>query len=137
MKQREIKTWAQAKRLRLHRTSPCGLYTGCIEPGVNYFVLALEQLGASTEYSCEGHPNSFYVVFESTQQTAERIRSCGFFAVELEGENRWSLRINRDIDDTERQLILQYAAKAWTKRFGPIIYSKEYSHAPLRVVVPG
>src|SRR4051812_18125423 len=35
-----------------------------LEAGVNFFVLMLEQLGATTRFSCEGHPDGFYVVFQ-------------------------------------------------------------------------
>jgi hypothetical protein len=127
---REIKSWAEAGRLKLYRESPCKTYTGLIESGVNYFVLALEQLGAVTQYSCEGHPNNFYILFSAPQEVAENVRACGFFTVELEGPDTWSIRIhNNDITESARKRILQLAAQAWTKKFGPLVYSQERKHA--------
>lgn len=134
---RTIKSWAQANRLTLHRTSPCGTYSGVIDRGVNYFVLALEQLGAQPEYSCEGHPNSFYVLFSAPQSVAEAIRARGFFAVELEGEDRWSIRISRNVTEDDRRQILKHAARVWTTYFGPIHYSQERKHAQFSELVFG
>jgi hypothetical protein len=132
---REIKSWVAAARLKLYRDSPCGTYTGLIESGVNYFVLALEQLGAVTQYSCEGHPNNFYLMFSAPQNVAEEIKACGFFVIELEGSDTWSLRINRDITESERKAILRFAAQEWTKKFGPVVYSQERKYAPLSELV--
>lgn len=80
----------------------------------------LEQLGARTAYSCEGHPNSFYVAFEAPMRVAEKILACGYFTVELEGHNHWSLRINRPVDERERLSILRGAAAAWEQKLGPL-----------------
>jgi len=125
-----VKTWKQAKQLRLERSSPCGTYTGIIDPGVNYFVLQLEKLGAVTHYSCEGHPNGFYVSFLSPITTALMVKYCGYFAVEIEncaglinGEAAYYWRIslpaaNRTEKDKVRTLSL--AAAAWTRNMGPV-----------------
>lgn len=83
-------------------------------------MLMLEQLGATTHYSCEGHPNSFYVEFKAPMALAERIVKCGYLIVELEGNNLWSLRINRSIDELERQEVLRGAAAAWDRFLGPL-----------------
>lgn len=94
----------------------------------------LEQLGAVPHFSCEGHPNSFYVLFESSMELAVKLRQCGYFTVELEGHNRWSLRINREIDETDRKRILRWAAATWENRLGPLDWKKvtrENSHAKL------
>lgn len=113
--------WDRACELVLERTSPCRTYSGPIDPGVNYFVLALEQLGASPRYSCEGHPDGFYVLFAAPLATALRILHCGYFTVELEGENLWSIRIGRTpTTDDERIQVLRWAADAWTKQLGPL-----------------
>lgn len=140
-KEQHVKTWAQANKLVIHRISPCGTYRGPIDRGTNYFVLALEQLGATTNYSCEGHPNGFYVVFHAPLHIVAAIKTCGFFTVEFEsaierenGEisdvSAWSLRINSDVTEDQRRMVLQSAAQAWTKKFGPIIYSQECKHVP-------
>ena len=136
MAARKITKWSSAAKVEIHRSCPFNFYNGPLERGVNYFVLALEQLGATTEYSREGHPNGFYIIFNAPQTIAEAVRRCGFFSVELEGEERWSLRINRAITEPERQSILSYAALAWTKTFGPILYSKERKYARTAERVP-
>jgi hypothetical protein len=80
----------------------------------------LEQLGAETHYSCEGHPDNFYVLFAASYETALAIANCGYFIVELEGDYLWSIRINRAVTDAERVSILTNAAKAWEKELGPL-----------------
>jgi hypothetical protein len=124
-KPKEIKTWRQAMTFDLRRTSPIAFEAETLERGVNFFVLMLEKLGAYTCFSCEGHPNSFYLTFVAPINLAVRIRSCGFFTVELEGHNYWSIRINRDVTEQTRVSILTYAAEAWAKEFGPITYVKD------------
>lgn len=110
--------WDYAAKLRIYRSSPCGTYSGLLEPGVNFFVLMLEQLGARTEYSCEGHPDGFYVVFAAAMPIARKIHACGYFNVEIERNGRWSLRLRNGIDEHERQLILRGAANNWEKNLG-------------------
>lgn len=112
--------WDAACKLVVERVSPCGIYSGPVDPGVNYFILMLEQLGARTLYSCEGHPNNFYVSFEAPLRVAEKIRECGYFSIELEGHNAWSLRINRPIEEKERLYILSFAASSWEQKLGPL-----------------
>jgi hypothetical protein len=103
-----------------------------IDPGVNFFVLALGHFGAMTLFSCEGHPGGFYIVFRSTEKLARRVHSCGFFSVELErGTREYSLRL-RDVDilaDRKRDVVLwteaskakvlRWASAAWWKDLGP------------------
>lgn len=128
-----IKTWRAAAKLKLYRQSPLPFdhKPELLDSGVNFFVLKLEELGALTCFSCEGHPNGFYIMFSAPQSLALDIYSCGFFTVELAGENYWRLCINREVDDHRRQTILNWAAQSWAKRFGPIVMSKE-KHAPKR-----
>jgi len=114
-----LPVWDKACALVLTRTSPCGLYSGNLEPGVNYFVLMLEQLGAVTHYSCEGHPSNFYVLFEAPLKLVEHIKNCGYFTVELEGAGRWSIRMRKIKSDRERKQVLRWAAAAWEKNLGP------------------
>src|SRR3989344_9508343 len=73
-----------------------------LDPGVNFFVLILEKLGLPTYFSCEGHPDGFYVTFDAPYKKALRIKQCGFFAVEVEREGHWSIRIHMEHDDRER-----------------------------------
>lgn len=115
--------WDRACDLVLHRVDPFGTYPGPIDRGVNYFVLMLEQLGAKTEFSCSGHPdspNQFYIVFTGPIALAEKIQACGFFTVELEGESRWSIRTRNISDDKERQDFLRMAATQWERKLGPL-----------------
>jgi hypothetical protein len=89
-----------------------------LDRGVNYFVEKLESLNIKTEWSCEGHPNGFYIVFWSSLSWALNIGACGFFSVELEGAvngcAKWSLRINRPFKtEAEKRQCLRWAAAAW------------------------
>lgn len=113
-------TWRSACRLKLHRTSPCGTYSEIIDPGANFFVAALEKLGAKPHYSCAGHPNGFYVMFEASYELAQKIYAAGYFRIEIEGKNVWSIRFGREPDsDTVHDALLDGAAKCWTARLGP------------------
>jgi hypothetical protein len=112
--------WDRACKLVLLRSDPIGIYAGELERGVNYFVLMLEQLGANTHYSCEGHPDGFYILFEAPFKLALKLRACGFFKVELEGKNLWSLRTQPLQDETERTQFLRTAASQWETKLGPL-----------------
>jgi hypothetical protein len=118
--------WDRAAKLELWRSSPYPWPTPPekLELGVNYFIAMLEQLGAKTTFSCEGHPNGFYVSFAAPYMTALKVEECGYFAVEIEGKNRWSIRINRE--ETKNGLIdcLRWASTAWEKRLGPLDWKK-------------
>ncbi|NDC55271.1 MAG: hypothetical protein EBZ69_00290 [Alphaproteobacteria bacterium] len=115
-----------------------------LEPGVKFFILMLEKLGAVTEWSCEGRPQGFYIVFSAPLDVAKKIHRCGFFSVELEGgttngQTRWSLRAHHVHDEQERQMVLRWAATAWANTFGPLtVYSdkpvKKKKHAQRRNV---
>ena len=95
-----------------------------LDPGVNFFVLALEALGAVPRYSCEGHPRGFYVAFDATYELAQEIHSAGFFRVEIERPNYWSIRYSDTgpegnfLTEAERVQRLRWASSAWVKRFG-------------------
>lgn len=112
--------WDVACTLVVERTSPCGIYRGPIDRGVNYFVLMLEQLGATPHYSCEGHPNNFYVLFAAPLSVAEQIVECGYLTVELEAAGLWSIRTRNFESDAERISVLRWAAEAWEKTLGPL-----------------
>jgi hypothetical protein len=116
----KVLTWKQARKLVIERTSPCGTYAGPIDPGVNFFVLVLEHLGARTEYSCEGHPSGFYVLFSAPLAIAHRIVRAGYFRVELERGSRipprWSIRADFETEE-DKNYALTLAAKAWQKEF--------------------
>lgn len=121
--------WDEYCDMRLVRSDSLQLYKDSVlDPGVNYFVLMLEQLGAKTEFSCEGHPDfdqpgSFYVLFYAPLELALKIRACGFFSVELEGPDCWSIR--RVFPDViQKEGCLRFAALQWRDHFGPIVNPK-------------
>lgn len=94
-----------------------------LDPGVNFFVLVLEHLGARPKYSCEGHPHGFYVAFHATHKLARAIAGCGYFRVEVErgGDDYWSIRLpeithdGKPWGDRDRRQTLRWAADAWAK----------------------
>jgi len=105
--------WDRAARLKLIRDGEK------LDPGVNYFVAMLNQLKLPTIFSCEGHPNGFYVAFVAFYPMALKIRQCGFFSVELEGQCHWSIRITHPLrSNVSRVDLLRWAAEAWEKKFG-------------------
>jgi len=89
-----------------------------LDPGVNYFVEKLESLGAQPLASCEGHPQGFYVMFESSYALARRIGKVGYFSIEIAGYRRWVMRLNFLSGKTEKMksTALRWAAKAWEKK---------------------
>jgi hypothetical protein len=111
--------WQKAKEYPVIRTSPCGIYHEEIDRGVNFFVLMLEQLGAEPHYSCEGHPSGFYVLFMAPYELAQDIYSAGFFRVEVEGIDRWSIRTDFK-DSRQKAMVLALAAESWEKTLGPL-----------------
>ena len=95
-----------------------------IDPGVNFFVLTLEALGARPKYSCEGHPEYFYIMFKAPFRLAQEIaRISHDYHVEISsgdyhGPNHWVLRL-RDIGGSEslRVFILRRMARLWQREF--------------------
>jgi hypothetical protein len=115
--------WDQACLLEVKRGNE--MYAvASVDRGVNFFVLALEELGATPCFSCEGHPMGFYVSFEASYELAREIHSAGFFNVEIEGDNRWSIRhragtMRGEYNEHYKQGVLRLATKGWIGRFGP------------------
>lgn len=122
-----ITSWRQATNYAVIKCSPCGIYSGAIDPGVNLFVLLLEHIGATPHYSCEGHPGGFYVVFSASLKVARKIAACGFFRVELErGETktpRWSIRADFE-GETQKENVLTWAGTTWLQQFGPLVVTR-------------
>ena len=135
--------WDRAKDIPVIRNSPCMSYGGDLEPGVKFFVLMLEQLGAITEYSCEGHPREedsalgsagpgyFYIVFHASHELARDIHSCGFFNVEIEHSGRWSLRTSFT-SISAQHAHLRWAAESWEKNLGKLKLSRGLTAAARR-----
>ena len=112
--------WDQAASIDLYRGGEK------LDAGANYFVLMLDQMGLPTHYSCEGHPNGFYVTFEASYEAALKIKNAGYFAVEIEGQTYWSIRNHMNYMGSEREKIdaMRWAAAAWEQRFGPLDFEK-------------
>jgi hypothetical protein len=117
--------WDRAAATVLTRVSGLpGRGEESLDTGVNFFVLALEGLGAKPRFSCEGHPRGFYITFDASYELALEIRKAGYFAVELEGLDYWSLR--RTSGElflkryTEKNKVdsLRSAADGWLRFFG-------------------
>lgn len=118
--------WDLAAQQNLRRVSGSG-YEEDVDPGVNFFVLALEALGAKTHFSCEGHPVGFYVAFEAGYPLAVEIEKAGFFTVAISGrENFWTIRKletqpsnpANGYTEADKERTLRWAAEAWLRSFG-------------------
>ncbi len=105
------KTWAQAKKLEVIRgnwmqpPSP-------LEPGVKYFVLAIEAMGGRTEFSCEGHPDGFYILFTHLRpEIVAAIASVGYFTIAITRHNTYRLSLLGHEHASFR------GAPAWTEKY--------------------
>lgn len=108
--------WDEAYDLKVYRGGEK------LDPGVKFFVLMLDQLGLPTYFSCEGHPSGFYVTFRAPYEIALEIQRTGYFSVEIEGEDYWSIRQHyRGENKTDG---LRWAADAWEKKFGRLDFDK-------------
>lgn len=112
--------WDAAAEIKIYRSGEL------LDSGANYFVLMLNQMGLPTSYSCEGHPNGFYVTFNASYKEALAIRRVGYFSVEIEEKDYWSIRSHIDYTGTPREKIdaMRWAAAAWDERFGPLDFEK-------------
>lgn len=101
-----------------------------IDKGVNFFVLTLEAMGAVPRYSCEGHPNGFYVMFEGPYELALKIDRAGFFSTEI-CSNRstpsWVIRRGHTTSIRERNQSLRWAAGAWKRKIWNCHEQAEYN----------
>jgi len=104
-----------------------------LEGGVNYFVLMLEQLGCTTIFTCEGHPDGFYILFQGEYHVALMIKQAGYFSVEIEGPRAWSIRFREEghafhngkpkvvpYTYKHRARHQRWAAQAWEETLGPL-----------------
>lgn len=121
--------WDDAKKRKLIRRDTLSGEVIVLERGVNFFVEALERLGAITFFSCEGHPCGFYIAFSCDEKVARRVSAAGFFNVELGGvRGGWVLRLSSNeyhtlsetgsrMNEREKCGILRMVANAWTRAF--------------------
>jgi hypothetical protein len=79
--------WDLAHRLDVARESPDEFGNGPIykmaqlDGGIKFFILALEELGAKTRYSCEGHPYGAYVAFDAPVRLIRSIHFTNTFTL--------------------------------------------------------
>jgi hypothetical protein len=109
--------WAEWCTRSLTRQSSGSGKLETLDPGVNFFVEALEAAGATTQFSCEGHPNGFYVAFFSDYDLALRVHAAGFFEIEFVHVGYWCIRLKTlsTEDDFAKRRALNWAADAWVK----------------------
>lgn len=93
-----------------------------LEKGVNYFIEVLEQLSCPTYFSCEGHPDGFYIIFRAPYKLACKINNCGFFNIAISSSmgtgntnNLWNMSIRPDLDKDSKTALLRWASESWEK----------------------
>ena len=111
-------TWDEAYKLKVIRDGER------IDPGANFFVLMLDQLGLQTRFSCDGHSGHFYVMFMAPYEQALAIKAVGYFSVEIEGEEYWSIRSSMIEHGQNRAEVLRGAASMWERYFGELDFSR-------------
>jgi hypothetical protein len=116
--------WDRAAASVLTRTNGLTGTQEALDPGVNFFVLALEALGATPRFSCEGHPMGFYVAFEAPYELALEIHDAGYFSVEIWRRDLWTMRkvndeiVTKPYTNNSKVKILRSAAEGWLRVFG-------------------
>lgn len=131
-----LNAWDEAKKIKLFRHSPYhdpkyfkGIET---DAGVNFFVLMIEKLGGETQWSCEGHPDGFYIVFKGEYDLARALASAygGFDIIVMDELNKFGIYLrdtnlsNKNIKKADREKLKQYslrhAAMMWEESFGSL-----------------
>lgn len=110
--------WAECCNIEVQRPSSYNDgSTITLEPGVNFFALALECFGIMSIWSCEGHPGGFYITFDAPYPTALHLSGVGFFNYEILYQNGWKLRLDTHADSVEdRKSALTHAAEHWVRK---------------------
>jgi len=120
MRARILRSPWHAASLRTIRRPDGGHGKDCdLEPAVNFFIEALEAVGARTLHSCTGHEDGhggFYVMFEAPYETARRVARAGTFAVRIfENEchtgGTWLLELSPNFKFMDRRL--ETLSKEW------------------------
>lgn len=100
-----------------------------LEPGVKFFILMLEELGCTTQYSCEGHPEGFYIMFTGPYYIAKAVAQLGILEVasNLEwkpSQDNYVVRlpwfVSKPRSNRRRNELLNEVARRWVKEFGPL-----------------
>jgi hypothetical protein len=89
-----------------------------IDPGCNFFIAAIRLLGGRTMYSCEGHPEGFYLLVEGPYKLALRLHLLGTYSVGLVERNRWVLRREVEVPARYVNRAFRWAAARWLNRTG-------------------
>jgi hypothetical protein len=100
--------WDRMRKRRVHG----------IDPGCNFFIAAIRLLGGRTMYSCEGHPEGFYLVVEGSYKLALRLHLLRPYSVRLTGFNRWVLRRDVEVPARYAKRAFRWAAARWLNRTG-------------------
>lgn len=117
--------WSIAKKHKLVRSSPCGIYKDTIiDKGVNYFVLKLENLNCITMYSCEGHFSKknyipeFYLTFGCDNPiNLRKIRDTLFDPCYLESLSEYDHTIRIPFTNNKHKIkILTNLASIWESK---------------------
>jgi hypothetical protein len=113
--------WDEARKLKIMRYGHSKNEPA--DPGVNYFLLVLEELGAKPKTSCEGHPYGFNILFKASFEVAIAIQMVGYFDISFSSMNcerpQWCRMTLPDswVDEREKTQTLRQAAAAWKSEF--------------------
>ncbi len=92
-----------------------------LEPGVNFFVLALEYLSAKPIpiSADEGHPKGFQIVFRCPYKTILTIKDLKFFDIELMDEDEWRISLNEEgLEASENREFSEEDRRRWLSNAG-------------------
>jgi hypothetical protein len=115
--------YEKCRRLTLRRYDWVKGRPAKIDPGMNFFILMIEQLGGKTMFSCEGHgrhEDQPYLMFYGPLSLAAAIAQTSTFVVEVQDQiNYFALRPYLWLSEKETmEQFLRRAARAWVKAFG-------------------
>ncbi len=118
VRQNSDAAWDVSKGLKIIRYDHEHNREVVLETGVNFFIMALEHLGAPPYFSCEGHPTGFYIAVDASYELMRKVEACGFFHVEiarsLTTPVTFCIRLREGIDTSEaRDEVLRWVATAW------------------------
>jgi hypothetical protein len=121
---KDSNAWDEARRFVLKRIDGIGI-EGTLDRGVNFFIIALEELGVQTIWSCEGHPKGFYIIMFAPYELALALTGIGFFTFAIAGKDCWRISIGHHerrefstdvVAEKEKRQCLRLAASAWLNR---------------------
>jgi hypothetical protein len=97
-------TFRQSCNISLKRRSDKKSDFEDLDKGVTFFILWLESLGIKTRYSCEGHLNGWYILFEASYKKAkyifniiDSVDSGRELSMCLVGRDKWRLSLTFDL----------------------------------------